>query len=159
MPRIRRARTLRENTTPQLIQELADATRQLYNQRFTFATQQVGDVKEIRNLRKEIARMRTILRERDRCVGCRASRSTPTCAQNCRPCEMSWASWAMKTTSSVLPCTASLSAHPSLGKAQRFAGSTRGSSSHPLLSPTLGVARDCCAFPPMCRFDRNTPLW
>jgi len=65
MPRIRRARTLRENTTPQLIQELADATRQLYNQRFTFATQQVGDVKEIRNLRKELARMMTILRERE----------------------------------------------------------------------------------------------
>lgn len=65
MPRIRRARTLRENTTPQLIQELADAIRQLYNQRFTFATQQVGDVKEIRNLRKEIARMKTILRKRE----------------------------------------------------------------------------------------------
>ena len=65
MPRIRRGRTLRENTTPQLFQELADASRQLYNQRFTFATQQVGDVKEIRNLRKEIARMRTILRQRE----------------------------------------------------------------------------------------------
>jgi large subunit ribosomal protein L29 len=65
MPRIRRARTLREHTTPQLIHELADSARQLYNQRFTFATQQVGDVKEIRNLRKEIARMRTILRERE----------------------------------------------------------------------------------------------
>ncbi len=65
MPRIRRGRTLRENTTPQLMHELADATRQLYNQRFTFATQQVGDVKEIRNLRKEIARMKTILRERE----------------------------------------------------------------------------------------------
>ncbi|MFQ5809668.1 MAG: 50S ribosomal protein L29, partial [Armatimonadota bacterium] len=63
--RIRRARALRENTTPQLIQELADAARQLYNLRFTFATQQVGDVKEIRNLRKEIARMRGILRERE----------------------------------------------------------------------------------------------
>jgi large subunit ribosomal protein L29 len=44
---------------------LADAARQLYNLRFTFATQQVGDVKEIRNLRKEIARMRGILRERE----------------------------------------------------------------------------------------------
>ena len=65
MPRIRRARALRENTTPQLMHELADATRQLYNLRFTFATQQVGDVKEIRNVRKEIARMKSILRARE----------------------------------------------------------------------------------------------
>ena len=62
---IRRARALREETTPQLLHDLHEELRNLYNLRFRFATQQVGDVKEIRNSRKEIARMRTILRERE----------------------------------------------------------------------------------------------
>jgi large subunit ribosomal protein L29 len=61
---IRRGRELRELTTPQLEHELSEALRLLYNARFTFATQQVGDVKQIANLRREIARIRTILRER-----------------------------------------------------------------------------------------------
>jgi len=62
---VRRARELRGHTTPQLQSELSDALRQLYNLRFSYATQQVGDVKQIRNLRKEVARMHTILRERE----------------------------------------------------------------------------------------------
>ncbi|MFQ6130846.1 MAG: 50S ribosomal protein L29 [Armatimonadota bacterium] len=62
---VRRGRELREQTTAQLESELSDALRQLYNLRFSYATQQVGDVKQIRNLRKEIARMKTILRERE----------------------------------------------------------------------------------------------
>ena len=62
---VRRARELREHTTAQLESELSDALRDLYNLRFSYATQQVGDVKQIRNLRKEIARIKTILRERE----------------------------------------------------------------------------------------------
>ncbi|MFQ6098767.1 MAG: 50S ribosomal protein L29 [Armatimonadota bacterium] len=62
---IRRARALRENSTAQLLHDLYEETGNLYNLRFRFATQQVGDVKEIRNSRKEIARMKTILRERE----------------------------------------------------------------------------------------------
>jgi large subunit ribosomal protein L29 len=61
----RRARALREESTPQLLHDLHEGIRNLYNLRFRFATQQVGDVKEMRNARKEIARMKTILRERE----------------------------------------------------------------------------------------------
>ena len=48
-----------------LASELAESRRELMNLRFRVATMQLADVNQLRNTRKRIARIRTVMRERE----------------------------------------------------------------------------------------------
>ncbi|MFQ5873044.1 MAG: 50S ribosomal protein L29 [Dehalococcoidia bacterium] len=48
-----------------LRRELESAYRELFNLRFRLATKQLTNHREIRNVRKNIARLKTIVRERE----------------------------------------------------------------------------------------------
>lgn len=60
--RINEARELNDN---ELKKELADQKRALMNLRFRKETMQLNDTNELRNTRKTIARLNTVIRERD----------------------------------------------------------------------------------------------
>lgn len=56
---------LREMTTNELLDQLKDRKEELFNLRFRMATGQLEDMSRIREVRKEIARIHTVQRERE----------------------------------------------------------------------------------------------
>ncbi|MEE9285139.1 MAG: 50S ribosomal protein L29 [Dehalococcoidia bacterium] len=59
-----RIEEVRNISTENLLQELEGAHRELFNLRFQKAMQQLSDATAIRKTRKTVARIRTVLRER-----------------------------------------------------------------------------------------------
>ena len=55
---------IRSLDSGELAKQLEEARRELFNLRFRLATRQLVNHREIRRVKKEIARMQTILRER-----------------------------------------------------------------------------------------------
>ena len=64
MPRAR-AEELRGMTVEELEARLAEAKQELFNLRFQLATGQLDNVARIRHVRKDVARMNTILRDQE----------------------------------------------------------------------------------------------
>jgi large subunit ribosomal protein L29 len=60
-----KASKLHDMTNDELTQQLKDLKQELFNLRFQSATGQLGDVMVIMKTRKDIARVKTILRERE----------------------------------------------------------------------------------------------
>ncbi|NLM04226.1 MAG: 50S ribosomal protein L29 [Clostridiales bacterium] len=60
-----KANELRKMSDSELKQQLADSKSELFNLRFQLATGQLENPLRIRNVRKEIARVKTIIRERE----------------------------------------------------------------------------------------------
>jgi large subunit ribosomal protein L29 len=56
---------IRAMTDPELSDELDSTHRELMNLRFRVATMQLANTSEIRSARKRIARINTVLRERE----------------------------------------------------------------------------------------------
>jgi large subunit ribosomal protein L29 len=56
---------IRALTSEELKKQLDESYRELFNLRFRLATKQLTNYNEIRNVRKRIARIKTILRERE----------------------------------------------------------------------------------------------
>lgn len=61
----KQARELRDLDTPELLQRLADAQGDLIGLRFGLATRQTENVARLGEARREIARIKTILHERE----------------------------------------------------------------------------------------------
>lgn len=59
-----KAREFREMTDHELHNMLADMYRELFNLRFQLATKQLPNYRRIRMVKKDIARIKTVLRER-----------------------------------------------------------------------------------------------
>lgn len=60
-----KANGIRELTNEELLQKLSDLKTELFNLRFQLATGQLDNPMRIRDVRKTIARIKTILRERE----------------------------------------------------------------------------------------------
>ena len=60
-----KASKLHDMTNEELGEQLKDLKQELFNLRFQNATGQLGDVMVIRKTKKDIARVKTILRERE----------------------------------------------------------------------------------------------
>ncbi|AOY75096.1 50S ribosomal protein L29 [Clostridium formicaceticum] len=60
-----KANQLRDMTDVELQQKLADSKSELFNLRFQLATGQLENPLRIRNVRKDIARIKTIIRQRE----------------------------------------------------------------------------------------------
>ena len=60
-----KASKLHEMTDVELMGQLKDLKQELFNLRFQNATGQLGDVMVIRKTKKDIARVKTIMRERE----------------------------------------------------------------------------------------------
>lgn len=60
-----KASKLHEMTTDELTVQLRDLKQELFNLRFQNATGQLGNVMVIQKTKKDIARVKTILRERE----------------------------------------------------------------------------------------------
>ncbi len=60
-----RALELRDLTTPEILVKLDAARTEMFNLRIAFNTNSLDDPNQIRRLRKDIARMLTVLRERE----------------------------------------------------------------------------------------------
>jgi large subunit ribosomal protein L29 len=60
-----KAKELRELTTSELLAKLGEAHRELFNLRFQLATRQLANYQRITMVKRDIARMKTILRERE----------------------------------------------------------------------------------------------
>ncbi|HJX69515.1 MAG TPA: 50S ribosomal protein L29 [Dehalococcoidia bacterium] len=60
-----RAEEIRQFGGEELSKQLEEAHRELFNLRFRLATRQLVNHREIRKVKKKIARMRTIMRERE----------------------------------------------------------------------------------------------
>ena len=56
---------IRALSSEELKKQLDDSYRELFNLRFRLATRQLTNYNEIRNVKKRIARIKTILRERE----------------------------------------------------------------------------------------------
>ena len=56
---------IRSLSDPDLRGQLEEAQRELFNIRFRLATKQLVNHREIRKVKKRIARMKTVLRERE----------------------------------------------------------------------------------------------
>jgi large subunit ribosomal protein L29 len=56
---------LRELTTDELTQKLVETKEELFNLRFQNATGQLDNYKRLNDLRKDVARLKTILREQE----------------------------------------------------------------------------------------------
>ena len=61
-----KASELRELSLEELGHKLADLTQELFNLRFQRATDQLENPMRLRNARRDIARIKTVLRERQR---------------------------------------------------------------------------------------------
>ena len=59
------AAELRELSIEEIEQALADTGEELFNLRFQHATGQLENYRRLRQLRREVARIKTILRERE----------------------------------------------------------------------------------------------
>ena len=64
-----RIHEVRELSIDQLVEELDKAGRELMNLRFRAATNQLPDTNEPSNVRKTIARLQTVIREREMLEG------------------------------------------------------------------------------------------
>jgi len=60
-----KAEELRELTSEELAQKVADLKEELFNLRFQMATGQLDNPMRLRAVRRDIARVRTIMRERE----------------------------------------------------------------------------------------------
>jgi len=60
-----KANELREMTTQELNNKLSDLKSELFNLRFQLATGQLDNPMRIKAVRKDIARVKTIMRERE----------------------------------------------------------------------------------------------
>ncbi|WP_028991965.1 50S ribosomal protein L29 [Thermoanaerobacter thermocopriae] len=60
-----KAKEIRELTNEELLQKLSELKTELFNLRFQLATGQLDNPMRIRDVRKTIARIKTILRERE----------------------------------------------------------------------------------------------
>ena len=60
-----KTRELREMTTDELTKQLAETKEELFNLRFQNATGQLDNYKRLNELRKHVARLKTILREQE----------------------------------------------------------------------------------------------
>ncbi|MBH51690.1 MAG: 50S ribosomal protein L29 [Chloroflexi bacterium] len=56
---------IRAKTEDDLLKDLDESYKELMNLRFQLASRQLGNVNEIKNVRKTIARILTVLRERE----------------------------------------------------------------------------------------------
>ena len=59
------AAELRELSIEEIEQALAETSEELFNLRFQHATGQLENYRRLRQLRREVARLKTILRERE----------------------------------------------------------------------------------------------
>ena len=59
-----RSHEIRELSDPELSEQLEDSYRELLNLRFRLATKQLTNTSQIRIVRKDIARLNTVMRER-----------------------------------------------------------------------------------------------
>ncbi|TLS48353.1 50S ribosomal protein L29 [Paenibacillus antri] len=64
-----KANDLRNLTTAEIEQKVAGYKEELFNLRFQLATGQLDNPTRIREVRKEIARAKTVLRERELGIG------------------------------------------------------------------------------------------
>lgn len=64
-----RAQEMRELTSQKLVDELDDSQKELLKLRFRIATKQLANTSELGRVRKNIARLNTIIRERQLGVG------------------------------------------------------------------------------------------
>ena len=60
-----KASEIRTLNNEELLTKLEEANEELFNLRFRLATRQLGNHREIPRVKKRIARIRTILRERE----------------------------------------------------------------------------------------------
>lgn len=56
---------LRAMSDDELAKQVEEAYRELFNLRFRLATKQLGNHREVRNVKRKIARLKTIMRERE----------------------------------------------------------------------------------------------
>jgi large subunit ribosomal protein L29 len=59
------AADLREMNVDELVEALADAKEELFNLRFQLATNQLDNTARFKEVKKDIARIRTVMRERE----------------------------------------------------------------------------------------------
>ena len=59
------AEDLRVMSDEELAKQVEEAHRELFNLRFRLATKQLANHREVRNVKKRIARLKTIMRERE----------------------------------------------------------------------------------------------
>lgn len=69
MVRLMKANDLRDLTTEQIESRVDQLKDELFNLRFQLATGQLENMMRIRQVRKDIARAKTILRERELGIG------------------------------------------------------------------------------------------
>ncbi|MDE0592579.1 MAG: 50S ribosomal protein L29 [Dehalococcoidia bacterium] len=69
---------VRELNDTELVKELGDQERALMNLRFRKATMQLTNTNELRNTRKAIARIKTVIRERSITVNLEAAQAAVT---------------------------------------------------------------------------------
>jgi large subunit ribosomal protein L29 len=60
-----KAQEIRAMTSDELVQELDDAYEELFNLRFQFSTGQLENFNRLTEVKRDIARLRTIMRERE----------------------------------------------------------------------------------------------
>lgn len=60
-----KADKIKELNNQELNQKLKDLKTELFNLRFQLATGQLGNIMTIRELKKDIARVKTVIRERE----------------------------------------------------------------------------------------------
>ena len=65
MPRVNKAKSIRERESDDLRREIAAAERKIWELRFQEGSEKAGDPSKIRQMRRDVARMMTILRERE----------------------------------------------------------------------------------------------
>jgi len=58
-----KAAELRDSTREELLQRVDELYQELFNLRFQFATRQLADTSRLRQVRRDIARAKTVLRE------------------------------------------------------------------------------------------------
>ena len=80
-----RINEVRELDKAELGKELADQERGLMNLRFRKATLQLTDTNEIKNSRRTIARIKTVIRERDITAGIEGGEPTTEKSENTKP--------------------------------------------------------------------------
>jgi len=71
---------VRELDTEELHSRIAELTEEQFNLRFQLATGQLDNHRRMRQVRRDIARIRTILRERDFAFAARTAASAPAAA-------------------------------------------------------------------------------
>jgi large subunit ribosomal protein L29 len=60
-----KAQEIRAMTSDELVQELDDAYEELFNLRFQFSTGQLENFNRLTEVKRDIARLKTIVRERE----------------------------------------------------------------------------------------------